>query len=98
MENTQALSVATGKKLTPVFSLIGNAFKTYFKGPNLLYIIKITLVQILIGIAVALPMFVLFMFMGGASYFGDNIDPNTARQAITLVAPLMILIVDLFYF
>ncbi len=50
------------------FTLIGDAFEIYFKKNNFVYLLKVTILQILIGIAAFFPLVLVMILMGGLSF------------------------------
>lgn len=77
------------ENMTPVFTLIGNAFETYFKKENFIYFLKMVGAQILVGIALGLPFFFVAMFVfGGLAFFTGNGTSAWEAPSPTLLAVL----------
>lgn len=78
--------------MTPTFSLIGKAFETYFKKENFIYLTKIVLVQLLIGVGSAIPFFILSFVFGGLSFAGAMADSETNPALLLILAPITVVI------
>lgn len=79
--------------MTPVFTLIGNSFETYFKKENLVYIVKILLAQILIGVGFAIPVVVLGFLFAGSMSFLETSDTGTFINRLLSLGPVAVLFI-----
>lgn len=78
--------------MTPTFSLIGKAFETYFKRKNFVYLTKIVLVQLLIGIGSAIPFFVISFVLGGLSFVGATSSGDYNPTFFLILAPIAVIV------
>lgn len=77
--------------MTPIFTLIGRAFETYFKKENLIYIVKMVLAQILIGVGIAIPVVIIGFLFAGSMAFLDASDAKMFIGRMLSLGPVVLL-------